>query len=181
MKFKKVLAICKKRKRFTLYNCGDFQMLSDGAAAYELIGHPIYDEDSLMMVAEISNDTVAIEQKDKIPFDINDSCEDDEMCELVDITFGYRGNVLQPVRSKSGTEFIDKKYLAPFSGEEYTICKRKSLYVIKVGMLAKGFICPIIIQDTAFKKELNQIIQSITDEVPKESASDDNGEQLILN
>lgn len=183
MKFKKVIAICKKSKRFILYDCAGFQMLSDGAAAYELIGHPTYDEDSLSMVAEVTDDTVSIEQRFEIPFNINDSCPEDEECEFFSTTFGYRGAVLQSVRSVSGIAFLDSKYLAPFSGEDYTVWKRKSLYVIKVGMLAKAFICPMLIQnDESLVKELNQIICFVTNQKAKENAEEKEiNEQLVLN
>ena len=181
MKFKKVIAICKKSKRFLLYDCDGLQMLGDSAAAYELIGHPIYNEDSLSMVAEITDGAVSFEQKFEIPFNMNDSCAEDEECELFNTTFGYRGTVLQPVRSASGFAFLDSKYLTPFLGEDYTVWKRNSLYVIKVGLLAKAFICPVIIQnDTPLVKELNQIIDFVTIKRQKENTEEGN-EQLVLN
>lgn len=155
MKFKKIVSICKKNKRFTLYNCNDFQLLSDGSAAYELIGHPEYDKESMQAVAEITNDSIIIEQKFETPFDIRDNTAADRPCELINMNICYRGNVWQPVVSENNIAFINNRYLTPFSDEEYTIWKRDYIYVVKIGMIAKAFICPAMEQnDDSFVKEL---------------------------
>ena len=128
----------------------------------------------------LGDGAVSFEQKFEIPFNMNDSCAEDEECELFNTTFGYRGTVLQPVRSASGFAFLDSRYLAPFLGEDYTVWKRNSLYVIKVGLLAKAFICPVVIQnDTPLVKELNQIIDFVTIKRQKEKTEEGN-EQMVL-
>ena len=184
MKFKKIIAICKKSKRFTLYNCGDLQLLSDGSAAYELIGHPEYDEESLQAVAEITDDSIMLEQKFEIPFDINDNTEADKPCELINMSICYRGKVWQPVKSDDNLTFINSKYLAPFADEEYTIWKRNYIYVVKVGMIAKAFICPAMMQnDNSFLRDLDQLhrLTVNTREKAIDTVDSTDPEQMILN
>ena len=67
MKIKKIIDVCKKRKRIHLFYIGQTQWISDGVAAFPLIGCPEFDKESLCRTFDIAEKTA-----DKIYFELSD-------------------------------------------------------------------------------------------------------------
>lgn len=181
MKFKKLIQICKKDKIFHLYEHEGVQLLGNGAAAYMLIGHPEYDKDMLFAAADISANEIAFTES-VLDFDISDNVEHEELCRPVDMTICFGGKALQPVISDSGISFIDTRLLTPLMDEEYEIYKRDSYFVLKVGLIVKGVVCPYLAQNLVpFLDNLHTIHELVMRETERDLELDSTeDEQLNL-
>ena len=121
MKLKKVVALCNKEKQYILFDKLDStgeitQWLGDGYAIYPLNGLPILDEETLCAVFDISEKQREniIVRRQSMPEAINADDTDPSERVLSDDDFSiiYGGAELQPLKTRSGIIFIQRKYLA---------------------------------------------------------------------
>lgn len=152
MKLGKVGALCKRAKRFIIYNVYGGQWISDGCAIYPLVDLPRFDEDNIYTLFDIPEDKrgkVQYDEKTGLPYGvvISDSVPDEVEVRHTFIGISYRGEVYTPVCGRGGILFIDRRYLAPFS-DDITIYERyypnsdRSYLAVKRGMLLEGVIFP---------------------------------------
>lgn len=159
MKLKKVSAICKREKRYYLFDRttesgGGEQWVGDGCAVYLLDGLPHLNEDNLCRMFDISEgqrDNIIIKQT-KAPDSIcwEDTNMDESEAKDMEPGLIYEGRELLPLMTREGIIFIDKKYLSPFNGEgEYIRLYRRrtsegqAYIAVKAGLMIRGVIFPV--------------------------------------
>lgn len=122
MKIKALAAICKRQKRFFLYDGPEgstAQWLGDGCAIYPLFKMPPLNEQNIYTIFDIPE-----KQQSKMHFSENPLPEGVEFADAVAcenvldparIEIGYAGRALRPLLTSQGLVFIDVQYLAPLS------------------------------------------------------------------
>lgn len=176
MKIKAVAAICKKNKRFCLYDSitesgGDgAQWLGDGFCAYPLQGLPRLEEESIYTMFDITDkqQDKIIFRRDALPEGINfkdtDACEN--ILEDEKLSFAVDGKVLRPLHTQQGITFIDAAYLAPFAdvADMLELFERVTpggqIYIAaKTGLLLVGIIFPYNLIREEFVEKLEDLLR----------------------
>lgn len=150
MKFNKIIAICKKHSKFTIVtkhnvNCeAEYQLLGDGLAVYPLYGHPIYNEEYLISVADLSN-----KKADETMFTYenitdentlySDCTAKDEVCNLSTVSLCINGASYVPVLFGNEIDFINGYYLTPIYDEDFEVYRRtevngNNVFAVKTGL-----------------------------------------------
>lgn len=146
MKFNKLLAICKKSGEFLLHNGNECQWLGDSLCLFPLYDHPTYDSETIANVASLTS-----KQKDKTIIQVRelkndsifaDAVDDESYCEMYDVAIQFRDGVYKAISTKDGVRFINARYLAPLSDEEYELYERDYLnykfIVAKIGFVVNA-------------------------------------------
>ncbi len=173
MKLKKVVALCNKEKHFVLFDKMDStgeitQWMGDGYAIYPLNGLPILDEETLCAVFDISEKQRenTIVRRSNMPEAINADDTDPEERVLSDDDFSiiYGGKELQPLKTRSGITFIQRKYLAPLEDAldmiqlyERVTPDGQSYIAAKAGLLIAAVIFPYKVTTEKFVTRLEEI------------------------
>lgn len=176
MKLKKVVSICNKSKVFRLFDkvgeSGEIeQWLGDGSAIYRLNGLPILDEDSLCAVFDISEKQLktTLVWQSAMPGEINAGDTDPAERQIKDDDFFiiYGGTEMQPLKTRNGIIFIQRKYLSPLEdvAEMVRLYERstpegQTYIVAKVGLLIAALIFPY----NAVKEKFVNLLEEITRE-----------------
>ena len=170
MKFKKIIDLCKKSKRFLFFNLPNMQWLTDGHAIYPLEGLPYLDSDYICRMFDI-NDS----QKNKIFFDsksalpdnlnFNDTDPTESVTDIDDMCIIYGGTTIIPLKTERGLKFIDNRFLMPFAD-----INRNDLYItlrigtdgteyfaVKQGLLLQGIVLPYDVVNENFVDKLNEL------------------------
>ena len=173
MKLKKVVALCNKAKGFRLFDKIDStgeitQWLGDGYAIYPLNGLPILDEETLCAVFDISEKQREniIVRRSEMPEAVN--VDDTDPAERVlcddDFSIIYGGAELQPLKTRSGIIFIQRKYLAPLEDVldmiqlyERVTPDGQSYIAAKAGLLIAAVIFPYSVINEKFVTRLEEI------------------------
>ena len=173
MKLKKVVALCNKAKGFRLFDKLDStgeitQWLGDGYAIYPLIGLPILDEETLCAVFDISEkqrENIVV-RRSEMPEAVN--VDDTDPAERVlsddDFSIIYGGAELQPLKTRNGITFIQRKYLAPLEDVldmvqlyERVTPDGQSYIAAKAGLLIAAVIFPYKVVNEKFVTRLEEI------------------------
>lgn len=173
MKLKKVVALCNKEKQYILFDKLDStgeitQWLGDGYAIYPLNGLPILDEETLCAVFDISEKQREniIVRRQSMPEAINADDTDPSERVLSDDDFSiiYGGAELQPLKTRSGIIFIQRKYLAPLEDVldmiqlyERVTPDGQSYIAAKAGLLIAAVIFPYKVVNEKFVTRLEEI------------------------
>lgn len=173
MKLKKVISLCGKSKCFRLYDRIDStgeitQWLGDGFAIYPLNGLPILDEESLCAVFDISekqreNMTIRrVNMPDTVNTDDTDPAE--RVLQDDDFSIFYGGTELQPLKTRNGITFIQRKYLAPLEDvlDMVQLYERvtpggQSYVAAKTGLLIAAAIFPYSVVNEKFVTRLEEV------------------------
>lgn len=176
MILKKVVDLCKKEKRFFLFDKVDangeiVQWLGDGNAAYPLYGVPILDETSLCAVFDLPGKKMAdrIIKREEMPNAVNtdDTDETERALEDEDFAIVHTGQEVKALRTSRGIVFAQKKYLAPLDdmGDHVRLYERLSkdgvIYIAaKVGMMISAVIFPYLIKDDDFWDWIGEVARA---------------------
>ena len=164
MKIEKIINLCKRHGRIRICENEGVQWITDGTAIYPLFGCPVFDETSLCAAYDISD------EKTQIIFDALPRCVDfsDEAENETEVTRGAPiFGSLVPLTTSHGVEFIQSKYLAPFSDSddnmlriyERTNAAGMTYFAIKDGLMLVGIIMPYDCIDEAFVKRLKDLAE----------------------
>ena len=175
MKFNKIAAICKSRKRVYIYNDPDTgaQWLGDGVGMYLLDGMPrLTPEECLRLfdVPESKHAEYYCQTRD-LPEGIDFSDEtgvyrDDLSYET--ITIGWLGGVYRLFKDGAELHAINEAYLSPFAGDlNYVKYHRREfkdgtfLLGINIGLGLQAVICPgLLHQQEPFTDVIVKIAES---------------------
>lgn len=166
MEIKKIINLCKKSGQLRIYSNEGEQWISDGYAFYPLIGLPYFDEETICAAYDISAKKA---EKMHISFDFNmppmldlsDDVKNEMQCERGAPLFG----ALIPITTSHGIEFIQSKYLTPFSDcddnmlyiFERTTPSGATYFAVKDGFMLVGIIAPYDCINAEFVKRLKDI------------------------
>ena len=173
MKLKKVTSLCGKSKCYRLFDKIDStgeitQWLGDGYAIYPLNGLPILDEESLCAVFDISEkqrENISV-RRAAMPESVNTDDTDPAERVLKDDDFSiiYGGTELQPLKTRNGIMFIQRKYLAPLEDvlDMVQLYARvtpdgQSYIAAKTGLLIAAVIFPYNVVNEKFVTRLEEI------------------------
>lgn len=151
MKFNKIIAICKKHGKFTIvtkHNVNgeaEYQLLGDGLAVYPLYGHPIYNEEYLTSVADLSNkkadETMFIYENITDENTLYSDCTaEDEVCNLSTVSLCINGVTYVPVLFRNEIDFINAYYLTPIYDDDIEVYWRaeqpngNNVFAVKTGL-----------------------------------------------
>lgn len=172
MKLKKVISLCHQRKTFRLFdkiseNGEIVQWMGDGCAAYPLNGLPILDEETLCAVFDISEKQLKNTSIRRLTMpdvlNIGDTDPDERVLKDDDFSIIYGGTELQPLKTRNGIIFIQRKYLAPLEDvlDMVQLYERErpdgqSYIVAKTGLLIAAAIFPYSVVNEKFVTRLEE-------------------------
>lgn len=169
MKIKSLAALCKRHKRFYLYDIQNgAQWLGDGSAIYPLLKMPTITKENIFVLFDIpekQQEKIHI-TVDKLPSHINfnDNTEFENMLDSENITIGYAGRVLRPLRTSQGIVFLDTKYLEPLGDivDAVELFERidgnsRPYIVAKMGFVLVAVIMPYDVIKDDFVKQLQDL------------------------
>ena len=164
MKIEKVINLCKRHGSISIYENAGVQWITDGSAIYPLFGCPKFDETSLCSAYDISDEKTQI-IFEKLPrcVDFSDNTENETEVTRGAPIFG----ALVPITTSHGVEFIQSKYLAPYSDSddnmlriyERTNAAGMTYFAIKDGLMLVGLIMPYDCINEAFVKRLKDLAE----------------------
>lgn len=149
---KKVIDICVKGKQLNLFNVGSRQWVSDGFAAYPLLGMPAFTESTIRATYSIP-DNVRVKEMGEQPwvysFEDVERSENQVFFEKIQLQIGTEP--LTSVRTQAGVAFFASKYLKPLedgengsSGLYERINEAGQVYIVsKQGMMLEAVIVPM--------------------------------------
>ncbi len=172
MKIKKVAALCRKSKRFHLWNqrnqLGEIirQWLGDGCAMYALNGAPVLDESSLCALFDISEtdrEKMEIRLED-VPAGINlgDSVLGEKPVERDYPDILYEDALLHCMESDGRLLLVDSRYLSPLDDmpEKYFFERETAnlpYVAVKAGMLIRAVISVFEIKNRDYLVQLEEL------------------------
>ncbi len=172
MKMKAIAAICKRQKRFYLFDSevGE-QWLGDGCAIYPLFKMPQLNEQNIYTIFDIPE-----RQQSKMYFtqgalpegvNFEDTVQCENILEPAKMEIGYAGKVLRPLLTSQGLIFIDVQYLEPLSDvadmiELYERVDRagKAYIVAKTGFILMAVIMPYDVITKDFVEQLKDLTRN---------------------
>ena len=203
MKINKIAALCSRAGTFRLYNKMDregviTQWLGTGNALYPLNGLPLLDEESLCAMFDIPEKkreklVILCEDMPEI-IDVADKDPKETLLEEKEMTIGYNGMQMIPLRTKDGIIFIGEQFLEPLADEidllnlyERKTPKGVSYVAVKAGMMLRGIIAPYdVVTDKKFITQLELLLIDSKRELEKitisscSTADQDDGQQSIF-
>ena len=203
MKIKKIAVLCSRAGTFRLYNKMDgegviTQWLGTGNALYPLNGLPLLDEESLCAMFDIPEKkreklVILCEDMSEI-IDVADKDPKETLLEEKEMTIGYNGMQMIPLRTKDGIIFIGEQFLEPLADEidflnlyERKTPKGVSYVAVKAGMMLRGIIAPYdVVTDKKFITQLELLLIDSKRELEKltisncSTADQDDGQQSIF-
>lgn len=158
MKLKRVAALCAKSKHYILFDKIDStgeitQWLGDGYSLYPLNGLPILDEETVFAVLDVPEKQreKAVVRRENMPgtFNADDTDPAEKAVNEGDIPLILGGTVLQPLMTRKGITFIQRKYLEPLDDMlgmiqlfERVTADGQPYIVAKAGLLIAAIIMP---------------------------------------
>ena len=168
MEIKKIINLCKKSGQLRLYEGEGKQWISDGYALFPLFDLPYFDEANICKAYDISTkkaEKMHISCDLNLPtsYDYSDDAENEQQCERGAPLFGG----LIPITTAHGLEFIQSKYLSPFSGSddkmlyifERTTSTGGSYFAIKDGFMLVGIVLPYDCINESFVNRVKTIYE----------------------
>lgn len=177
MRIKDIIALCKRRGTLAIWEdfTNDMQWISDGCAAYPLIGCPKFDEETICKTFNIT-----AKQREKIKFThtplpktmcFADTVSDEYAVHRSPLSLIHGGKCVTPYETTAGVEFIDNAYFRPVSDmppDMFYIFERHMIngqmyFAVKCGLFLVAVIlpCTVITDDFAASvNELNTLIQN---------------------
>ncbi len=169
MKLSAIESICKARKTILLSVIEGVQWISDGFAAYPLLGLPIMNGENVLTLFHVAD-------KKKGDYQIDENVSLDGIYDMSDVGGAevdlresfvqiHNGKMsLTPFFSETGVLYVASKYLRPFedAGEPCRFFERKtargrSYIAVMEGFLLKGILLPEERIDPTFAGELRRI------------------------
>lgn len=195
MKLKKISSLCKKRKRYILFDQPDTegritQWLGDSSAAYQLSGLPVLDEDSLCKLFDIPEKRRGsfYIHRVEMEMDVSDTSPSDQLIEGMGLCLTYKGLELLPLRTQTGVLFIQQGYLAPLEDEAELIelyerrsTKGNPYIVVKAGLFIRAVIMPVEIIKDDFMDRLEDVFrecQAVMVKKAQDKAAEEGHHQL---
>ena len=168
MEIKKIINLCKKSGKLRIFENEGAQWISDGAAAYPLFGLPYFTEESICAAYDILGkkaEKMHITFDLKLPsyLDFSDYAEGETECKRGSPLFG----ALIPITTAHGIEFIQSKYLTPFTDSddnmlfiyERTNAAGMTYFAIKDGFMLVGLVMPYDCINEEFVKRLKDLAE----------------------
>lgn len=147
----KIIEICKKAKRLTLFSDGGDQWISAGGAIYPLLKVPHLTEETVRALYSLP-DNVKVEEVDglPVPFSFINAERDERPVFYEKIQLQPGGDALVSLRTREGVTFIEEKYLKPLEPGENGDCmlyertdSHGHVYIAaKQGMMLEAVILP---------------------------------------
>lgn len=176
MILKNLAAICREHKRIYLYDGGPTgaQWVGDGNAFYPLHGLPKMDKENILNVFDVpekKRNKFSITYDYWLPetLDFEDIARDREtMLRPEEISIGYMGAVLYPVKTSLGLAFYNQVYLKPLEDKlpkielyERTMPGGSIYFAAKAGTFLEAIIMP----EDVCEENLLQKLQDLTAEL----------------
>lgn len=200
MKLKKVAALCAKSKHYVLFDKIDStgeitQWLGDGYSLYPLNGLPILDEETLFAVLDVPEKQreKAVVHRDNMPGTFN--ADDTDPAEIAlnegDIPLILGGTVLQPLMTRKGITFIQRKYLEPLDDMlgmiqlfERVAADGQPYIVAKAGLLIAAIIMPYDAIKESFVSQLEDMAgecrRALNSKAQEEQAAEENTQSSLF-
>lgn len=171
MKFRKIIDLCKKENRLLLYNQEKLtetptQWISNGAAIFALYDMPEMYIEAICRMYDIPNskyDNMYTSHFQTLPeaFDFSDMLKDEIPVDRIEIEVIRSGLQLVGLKTSTGIEFVDRRYLAVFDDEielyERRLASGQIYFAVKKGMLLQAIIMPVQVLNENFVKELKEL------------------------
>ena len=168
MEIKRIINLCKQSGQLGIYENEGMQWLTDGYALYPLFNLPLFDEETICATYDISAkkaEKMRITFNLKLPamFDYRNDIDEETVCKRGLPMF----NDLVPITTTHGIEFIQRKYLKPFSDADDNmlfIFERKTeagatYFVVKDGLMLVGIILPYDCINEEFVSNIKNLYQ----------------------
>lgn len=171
MNIKKIIGICKRSKRFFLYESSNKQQwISDGAGYYPLLGLPWFNEELLCQTYDITESQRVkfhFKHESSLPTELcfDDTTEREYICEEMPVSLISAGRCITPYITSEGAAFIDTAYLAPVVGkddsmlgiyERYTPNGLK-YFAVKSGLMLLALVFPYNCINEPFAKDIENL------------------------
>ncbi|NCC16565.1 MAG: hypothetical protein EOM28_09480 [Clostridia bacterium] len=189
MKFSKITTLAKRNKAAILMKDEDGQQwLSIGSAVYRLENMPVLDEDTVLTVMGVSDDSrekwLARCQNEPAHILKNDLPDDVEItAEEAEISVIYGGKLLTPIYTFDGVIWIDTELMAPTVKKEegykrYFIRKsgKERAIAVKDGMVLSAVIMEYIQGGTSLFEAVDALADRCRAEVRRTMAEDCSGQ-----
>lgn len=189
MKFSKITALAKRNKAAILMQDEDGQQwLSIGTAVYRLENMPLLDEDTVLTVMGVSDDSREkwLRRCEEEPSEIlkNDLPDDVEItAEDAEISVIYGGKLLTPIYTFDGVIWIDTELMAPTVKKEegykrYFIRKsgKARAIAVKEGMVLSAVIMEYIQGGTSLIEAVDTLADRCRAEARRTMAEDCSGQ-----
>ena len=200
MKLKKVATLCAKSKYYVLFDKIDStgeitQWLGDGYSLYPLNGLPILDEETLFAVLDVSEKQreKAVVHRDNMPgtFNADDTDPAETALNEGDIPLILGGTVLQPLMTRKGITFIQRKYLEPLDDMlgmiqlfERVAADGQPYIVAKAGLLIAAIIMPYDAIKESFVLQLENMAgecrRTLNSKAQEEQAAEENMQSSLF-
>lgn len=172
MKFKQIIALCRRSRTVCIYNRFDgeglTQYIGDGMAIYACHGLPMMDADTVLQLFDVpdqerKNWTVDVTLIPDWALDlVGDYYSGEQQLRPGNISITSGGVQYMPIYPQTGAPiWIDQQMLAPITGD-YTLYKRREVIAVKAGMFFVSAL-PAINLDGALIAELNDIFARMTE------------------
>lgn len=177
MKIKSIAAICKVRKRITLFtkfarDGSVVQYIGDGIALYPISGLPPLDDKNVLIMFDVPEkqwDDWFVECAE-IPEGINplDVDPEEKLVEKSELSLIYAGRTLKPLYAHQGLLLIENRYLAPIADLDKTeFYERRAIagqpYIaVKSGMIVNAIIMPYEMDGDTFINTLKYVTRECT-------------------
>lgn len=168
MEIKKIINFCKKSGNLGIYENEGKQWITDGYALYPLFNLPLFDEETICAAYDISAKKAGkmrITFNIKLPaiFDYRDDVEGETECKRGAPLF----NGLVPITTTHGIEFIESKYLSPFTDAddnmifiyERTTANGTTYFAVKDGLMLVGILMPYDCINEDFVKNIKTLYE----------------------
>lgn len=161
MLIKKIIAICKKRKKLVIWNGKGVQYISDGAAIYPLYDMPVFDERSICAAFDVAADKVDVSMVEGVPaaFDFSDAAGGERQ---IDGSLMPIGEYV-PYSTSDGVRFLRREYLGPFCRDvDISIFERRDTageiyFAVKRGFCLVAVLTTEKVLTLEFMKRLNEL------------------------
>ncbi len=197
MKIKKVAALCRKSKRFHLWNQrnqkGEIirQWLGDGCAMYALNGAPVLDETSLCALFDISEadrGKMEIRLGDvSAGINLGDSVLGEKPVERDYPDILYEDALLHCMESDGSLLLVDSRYLSPLDDmpERYIFgqevgAAHMPYVVVKVGLLVRAMISTFEIRNRDYFVQLEELARKFLADLDVQKTRQQPGSGIIL-
>ena len=172
MKFKQIIALCRRSRTVCIYNRFDgeglTQYIGDGMAIYACHGLPMMDADTVLQLFDVPDrernewTVCAIPIPDSALDIVGDRYPGEQQLRPGNISIAAGGAQYMPLFLQSGPPiWIDRQMLAPITGD-YTLYKRGEIVAAKSGLFFLAAL-PAINLDGALITEFEDILTRMTE------------------
>lgn len=166
MKLSKIAAIIKREKRIVTVHVAGVQWIGTGSCFYPISDMPDLDKNALFTMFDIptgKREDFSVTEDPSLPGIVFDDLAEVREClvQRAGTEMFLGGRVLSILSTTQGIEFINSRYLVPFTDQEngFELYERydergRIYFAVKTGFLTIGIIWPVKVDLDDFKKAL---------------------------